>query len=176
MTEICSKNEITSEDTNPKPLPKVQKHIPLLLFYFEKYRFIRLLSALSGAFALIPATIDYEIGYSIYRTRSKCMINTEYSIILRSIVVFLSILGIILQLLSKFYYFKYINALPFSFEELPPRYSTSYLELIELLRKRKFKEYIVSEKTWIILILFLINPYPGIYLEIIIHQQVLYEK
>ena len=157
---------------------KIENERPTVLCeaFYNNWKLTKMLSALCGAFALIPAIIDYELGYSSLRRTDKCMISSEYQFILRTILVILSFAGLLLQIPCKIYYYRYINTLPLTFDEIPPEHNLCYLHVIELLRKRKFKEYLFNENTWAVVLLFLINPYPDSNIEIFLNQQMLYKQ
>lgn len=153
-----------------------RKHIMLNQYYFEKWRFFRLFGAVLGALAIIPITIDYEIGYSEIRTISTCKFNSDHNILLRLLGLSTSILGIISVTISKFFYFRYLNTSIWTFQELPPTVKLSYLDAINRLRRRKIKEYFFESELQAITFLFLIIPYPGMHTEIFLSQQILYEQ
>ncbi|OMJ67932.1 hypothetical protein SteCoe_34770 [Stentor coeruleus] len=144
--------------------------------YFKKWRMFRFLSAFFGCLAIIPAIISYEIGFSPNRTYDQCEINTENQNFLRFSILILSYTGIAMQIPLKHYYYKWIRLYPFTFEELPPSFKPTYLEIIEMTRKRKPLEYILDHNTYLVTILFLIFPYPEMYTKIYFNQQIKYNQ
>ncbi|OMJ87372.1 hypothetical protein SteCoe_10970 [Stentor coeruleus] len=136
----------------------------------------KFLSALFGSLAIIPAIISYEIGFSPKRTYDQCEITTENQNLLRIFILVLSYIGIALQVPFKYYYYKWIRLYPLTFEELQPSFKPTYLEVIEMIRKRKPIEYILDHHTYLVTILFLIFPYPGMYTKIYLDQQIKYKQ
>lgn len=144
--------------------------------YFKKWRMFRILSALFGSLAIIPAIISYEIGFSPKRTYDQCEITTENQNLLRILILILSYTGILMQLPFKYYYYKWIRLYPLTFDELPPSFKPTYLEVVEMIRKRKPIEYLLDHHTYFVTILFLIFPYPGMYTKIYFSQQIKYTQ
>lgn len=143
--------------------------------YFNNWRFFRLLSALSGAVAIVPAMIDYELSYSASRTISTCMINYQ-SNIYRFLCLLLSLLAIALLVPYRLFYLKWLKNLPLTFKEFPPTHKISVLEVMEMQRKRKVSDHFFEGGTLITLIIFLIFPYPLESFTFSIRQQFLYES
>lgn len=151
-----------------------RKQAQLHVQHFRRWRLYRFLSALFGSLAIIPAIISYEMSFAANRTHDQCEINTENQTFLRMIILFMSYTGILLQVPFKYYYYKWIKLYPLTFEELPPSYKPTCLEIIEMMRKRTIFEYFKEHNTYLVTILFLIFPYPGMYTKIYFSQQFKY--
>ncbi|OMJ71666.1 hypothetical protein SteCoe_30062 [Stentor coeruleus] len=147
---------------------KVKYHLNLL----NQWKMLRFLSALFGTLAIIPATISYESSYSADRTYNKCVIVTENQYFWRLITLFFSYIGILLQIPFKASYYKWLAIYPWTFTELTPAFKPTFLDILELMRKRKPLEYIKGQYTYLVIILFLIFPYPGVNVQIHIPQQI----
>lgn len=147
---------------------KVKYHLNLL----NQWKMLRFLSALFGTLAIIPATISYESSYSAGRTYNQCTIVTENQNFWRIMTLFLSYTGILLQIPFKISYYKWLAIYPWTFTELTPAFKPTFLDILELMRKRRPIEYIKSHYTYLVIILFLIFPYPGVNIPIHIPQQI----
>lgn len=149
---------------------------------FQEWRFYRLLSALIGALAIIPAGIDYELRFSRplrnlsnFDGCENCEQN-EIGMAYRLAVLACSVISIILLIPYKAYYFSWMKNIPFTFKEYPPVHRVSVLEVMEMQRKRKIGDYLFEGNTWVALVLFLIFPYPGDDSTFHLSQQILYKR
>ncbi|OMJ87523.1 hypothetical protein SteCoe_10779 [Stentor coeruleus] len=149
---------------------KVKYHLKLL----NQWKMFRFLSALFGTLAIIPATISYESSYSADRTYNNCTIITENQYFLCLMTLIFSYTGILLQIPFKILYYKWLAIYPLTFTELAPTFKPAFFEITELMRKRKPIEYIKGHHTYLVIILFLIFPYPGFNTQIHIPQQINY--
>ena len=143
--------------------------------YFDEWRRLRLISTILASSAIIPTIIDYELSYSNERTPNVCKINASSTIWLRILTCVLSYLGIVVHYIYRKRYYKWINHYPWTFEELPPPNVITSLEILQLLRKRKFLDYLKDDNTWVLILLYMIFPYPGIHTELHITQQIGYK-
>ena len=140
---------------------------------FSYWRNYRLLSAGLGALAMIPAMIDYELSYSTDRTICEC-IKEEGSTFLRMLTLVLSFAAVFLLYPYKVYYYRWLKNIPFTFKELPPAHGVSVLEVMEMQRKRKIKDYLLEGNIWFVMLLYLTFPYPGDYSTFVLSQQIFY--
>jgi Ion channel len=159
--------QATNKDEMPGSILKLSDK------YFKTWRYYKLLGAVFGSLALIPAIFDYEMSYSKERTNDICTIQTDYTDLLRTLVLIFSFIGIMFQYPYQMYYFKWLNHYPLTFQELPAGSSISYVEVMNLLRKRKFKHYLYNSLDTVIL--FLLFPYPGVHIKFDVPQKKLYK-
>ncbi|OMJ92110.1 hypothetical protein SteCoe_5215 [Stentor coeruleus] len=148
---------------------------------FSEWRFYRMLSALIGALAIIPAGIDYELRFSrpIRKLDSfdGCEIceQNEIGIYFRIAALVCSVIAIILLIPYKAYYYSWMRNIPFTFKEYPPVHKVSVLEVMEMQRKRKISDYLFDGHTWVAIVLFMIFPYPGDDSTFHVPQQIKYK-
>lgn len=144
--------------------------------FYSLWRMYRFLGALSSCLALIPATISYEHSYDPERKYDDCMIIQENTFAYRFPVLLFSFLAIGLELAYKHYLFRWEQYYPYTFEELPPTINYTYLELVSMVRSRKFKEYLMTKRTWLVVLINLIFPYPGISTKVVVPQYIEYQR
>jgi hypothetical protein len=138
---------------------------------FSQWRFYRFLSALIGALAIVPEYIDYNQSFDMAgRSRETCS-QLEVSQVYRLIAVILSFIAIFLLIPYKIYYYSWLKNIPMTFREYPPFHRVSVLEVMEMQRKRKFLDYLLEENTWVVIVLYLILPYPTDFSTVSIPQQ-----
>jgi hypothetical protein len=142
----------------------------------DKSHFARFLGALTGTLAIVPALVSYEESYSLERTIEHCSINSHHTTPYRIISLILSLIGIFFELLYRYFYFKALKFYPLTFEKRPPPRPVSFLDVIEMTRPRSVFELFFNRKSFIIIILFLILPYPYMNIEIHIDSVILYQK
>lgn len=155
------------------------KHLEKIREYntnYSKWQIYRFFGALSGCLAIVPATLSYEYSYYLDRDFDACQIIHENTLWFRLFSLSLSLVAIFLELLYKHYYFRWINLYPLTFEELPPPNIISVIDVMDMVRKRKPSEYISTKNTWLIILLYLVLPYPGLAIQIKVPQQIHYEQ
>ena len=141
----------------------------------RKYEFIRFFGALLGNIAIIPAIVSYEESFSESRTTYLCSINSIHATPYRIIVFILSYSAMILELLYKYFYYKSLKIYPLTFQERPPPRPLSFLDIIEMTRPRSFFEYIIDRKSYLVILLYIIFPYPYIDTQVNFYMKNNYE-
>lgn len=155
---------------------KPEPYTKLYNLFYTYWQFYRFLGSLFGFLAIIPATFAYESSYSTSRTSETCQINSDITFYYRLIVLVLSFLGIIFELIYKVLYYKWVRMHMLTFIETRPPRDLSLTEMIELTRKRNIYEFFTDKMTFLAIIIYLIFPYPGVFIRFYVPQQMLYEK
>lgn len=139
------------------------------------YEFIRFFGALLGNIAIIPAIVSYEESFSESRTIDKCSINSINATPYRIMIFILSYSAVILELLYKYFYYKSLKIYPLTFQERPPPRPLSYLDIIEMTRPRSLVEYVFDRKSYLVILLYVIFPYPYIDIQVNFYMKSNYE-
>lgn len=172
VSAIDNCNESFIVDNKNEGLKSMKKYHK----YQNYWQFFRFFGSLSACLAIIPATISYEQSYYPDREFDTCSIIHENTFWFRALCCFLSFTGIFFELLYKYYYFRWIKTYPSTFIELPPPNIMSVVDVYDMLRKKKLKDYFTTKFTWLVILLYLVLPYPGLTIQIKIPQQIKYER
>ena len=144
---------------------------------FDTWLFYRLIYSVFAVLAIIPAAIDYELGFNnaASRTPENCQQHEDVSVIWKVLTVVLSFAAISQLITYRYYFFEWKRYMPKTNEELPPMRPLSLLEWISMRKAPTFSDYVSGEVFWTVLLL-LINPYPYLEFTFCLDQQMNYQN
>lgn len=144
------------------------------LIYKSRTKIYRMLYALFSILALIPATIDYEEQYASNRTAENCA-SSSVTIAYQLASLLLSVLALAFVIPNLYYQKMWRNNLLQVNSELPGLKKTSLIEATVTSHRRwQLPEWITFNQV-LDIIFILINPYPGVNVDLVVPQQINYE-